>query len=334
MREKTEKVNIGDIAKMAGVSKAAVSRYFNHGYISDEKRELIRKVVEETGYQPSIQAAHLRIKKTNTVGVIVPKLSSYSIGKLVDGLLTVFNENKYYTLLAVTQNDPEKELEYLHAFQNHSVDGVILMGTVLTPKHKELIRDLQVPVVITGQHFNGFNCVYNDDYNAMYEITKKVLEKGRKKPVYIGVTQRDVAVCKERFEGFRDALKEYDLEHLATRSVICSGFDEQAGYDATEELYKLYPDMDATICATDTLAFGASRYLELAGISLPGQVLVSGIGGSTLALHAGYPILTAKYYYQQAGKISSKLLLDMMNGAVTVQSNMKLGFDIIDDINR
>ena len=73
-------MNIAEIAELAGVSKAAVSRYFNNGYISEEKRQAIHKVVEETGYRPSVQAQTLRTKKTRMIGVIVPKIVSASIG--------------------------------------------------------------------------------------------------------------------------------------------------------------------------------------------------------------------------------------------------------------
>ena len=81
-------MNIAEIAKLAGVSNAAVSRYFNNGYISDEKRRVIQKVVEETGYRPSVQAQMLRTKKTRMIGVIVPRIASASIGKEVEGVLS------------------------------------------------------------------------------------------------------------------------------------------------------------------------------------------------------------------------------------------------------
>ena len=68
-------MNISEIAKLAGVSSAAVSRYFNNGYISEEKKEAIRKVVEQTGYRPSVQAQTLRTKKTKMIGVIVNVLA-------------------------------------------------------------------------------------------------------------------------------------------------------------------------------------------------------------------------------------------------------------------
>ena len=102
-------MNIAEIAKLAGVSSAAVSRYFNNGHISVEKKEAIRKVVEETGYRPSVQAQTLRTKKTKMIGVIVPKVASASIGRIVEGILSILNESEYQTLLAVTQNDPKKE---------------------------------------------------------------------------------------------------------------------------------------------------------------------------------------------------------------------------------
>ena len=128
-------MNIGDIAKRAGVSRAAVSRYFNNGYISEEKKEAIRKVVEETGYRPSIQAQTLRTKKTRLVGVILPKIDSAAIGNVVAGILAVLNESGYQLLLADTQNNLKKELEYLNIFNEKQVDGVIFIATVFTQEH-------------------------------------------------------------------------------------------------------------------------------------------------------------------------------------------------------
>ena len=179
-------MNISEIAKLAGVSSAAVSRYFNNGYISEEKKEAIRKVVEQTGYRPSIQAQTLRTKKTKMIGVIVPKIASASIGKIVEGVLSVLNESGYQMLLAVTQNDPKKELEYLSAFNDKQVDGVILAATVVTAEHKKILKNLSVPVILVGQQYSGHCCVYHDDYHATRDLTEAVLDMGRKNPGYIG----------------------------------------------------------------------------------------------------------------------------------------------------
>ena len=174
-------MNIAEIAKRAGVSSAAVSRYFNNGYISEEKKERIRRVVEETGYRPSVQAQTLRTKKTKLVGVIVPKIASASIGRVVEGILSILNANGYQMLLAVTQNDPKKELEYLDTFRDKQVDGVVLVATVLTAEHKKTLKNMSVPTVVVGQQLSGCCCVYHDDYHASYDLSGMMLEKGRKK---------------------------------------------------------------------------------------------------------------------------------------------------------
>ena len=81
-----EKININEIAKLAGVSRATVSRYLNNGYVSEEKRNIIAKVIEDTGYIPSAQARILRIKNINLIFVIIPKLYSQSISRYILGI--------------------------------------------------------------------------------------------------------------------------------------------------------------------------------------------------------------------------------------------------------
>ena len=79
-------MNINEIAKLAGVSRATVSRYLNNGYVSEEKKKNISRVIEETGYQPSSQAQRLRTKKTKLVGVILPKIVSNCMCGVVVGI--------------------------------------------------------------------------------------------------------------------------------------------------------------------------------------------------------------------------------------------------------
>ena len=98
-------MDINQIAQLAGVSRATVSRYLNDGYVSQEKRAAIARVIKETGYVPSQYAKSLRTGKSNIVGVIIPKINSASVSRMVAGMTTVLNEAGYQLLLANTDND-------------------------------------------------------------------------------------------------------------------------------------------------------------------------------------------------------------------------------------
>lgn len=322
-------MNIAEIAKLAGVSSAAVSRYFNHGYISEEKREAIRKVVEETGYRPSVQAQTLRTKKTKMIGVIVPKIASVSIGRVVEGLLSVLNKSGYQTLLAVTQNNPKKELEYLLAFNEKQVDGVVLIATVFTAEHMRILKKMLVPVVIAGQQLHGYCCVYHDDYHATYELTKLFLKKGRKKLGYIGAIPQDKAVGAERYKGYKDAVRKDGHEELIENYVVAS-FTVASGYEKTGELLEQHKDLDGLICATDTMAAGAMQYLLEHGIKVPEQILVAGHGESDMAKVTAPPLLTVHYAYEKSGEIAAEMLVEILTQGETTLREVKLGYYLVD----
>lgn len=322
-------MNIAEIAKLAGVSSAAVSRYFNNGHISDEKKEAIRKIVEETGYRPSVQAQTLRTKKTKMIGVIVPKVASASIGRIVEGILSILGSSQYQTLLAVTQNDPKKESEYLTAFDDKQVDGVILVATVFTAEHKRILKNLRVPVVIVGQRLSGYCCVFHDDYHAAYDLTRLLMEKGRTSLGYIGAILEDKAVGAERYRGFCDAVRQMGHAELVSNAVTAE-FSIASGYEKAGELFRMCRNLNGIVCATDTMAAGVMQYLGEHGIDVPGQVIVAGQGDSDMAKVTAPPLITVHYSYEQSGEIAVEMLLEMLKKGKADTKEIKLGYHIVD----
>ncbi len=322
-------MTISEIAKMAGVSKSAVSRYFNDGYISEEKREAIRKVVEETGYYPSLQAQTLRTKKTKMIGVILPRIDSNSIGRVVAGIFSVLGESEYEILLANTMNDNMKELDYLSVFHDKQVDGVILLATLMTAEHKKKLKEMNVPVVIIGQKIAGLPCVYHDDYNAEYDITKMILEKGRHNLVYIGVTQKDKAVGKDRYEGYCTAVKEAGFDDLCSRKQIAD-FNMESGYDAMKKLCETYDKIDGVIAATDTIAVGAMRYLIDKKVEIPKDIMIAGQGDSVVSRVTTPMLSTIRYFYEESGKCAAEMMLCLLGGNEPDEKHIKLGYELLD----
>ena len=294
-------MTISEIAKLAGVSGAAVSRYFNNGYLSEEKREKIEKVVKETGYHPSPQAQMLRTHRTRMVGVILPRIASHSIARVVAGITEVMNNSDYHILLADTDNNPDTELKYMKLFDEKQVDGVILVATVMTEKHRRRIRKSPVPIVVVGQQSDATDCVYHDDYHATYELVELMKEKSRSRIAYIAAFEEDPAVGNDRTRGYRDAMAELGLDD-GTERIVTADFSMAAGREAMDRIFEKYPDSDAVIAATDTIAVGALRSIREHGRTVPGDMLLTGIGYSPISEVTTPTLTTMNYEYEESGR--------------------------------
>ena len=184
-----------------------------------------------------------------------------------------------------------------------------------------------MPVVLLGQQMDGVTCVYHDDRGAAYAVTRLMLQGGRKKLGYIGVTQRDRAAGASRRAGFLDALHEAGLEETASR-MEQSDFSIDGGYAAAERMLQRAIDVDGIFCATDSIAIGAMNRLEQYGRRVPEDVALAGIGHSRLGELIRPRLTTAHYYYQTSGEEAAKDLIEMIEQGMDRKKQLKLGFEI------
>jgi len=317
-------VTINEIAKMAGVSRATVSRYLNDGYVSEEKKERIAGVIAETGYIPSSQAQMLRTKKTGLIGVIIPKISSDSIGRMVDGIGEELAKEGYQLLLASTNNNEREEVRYLQTFRNNYVDGVILIGTIFRKEHRKALEELEVPVVILGQQYEGYACVYQDDCHSARDVAE-LLTKSCRHIAYIGVTPKDKAVGAARKKGFQTALSSKGLEPVAEKQIA---FRMEEGYQTMRQIVETIPYIDGVFCATDMIAAGALQYLREVGLER--KVCVTGMGDSQIATILQPSLSTVHFHYKSSGREAARLLIEMLQKSEDVRKEIKMGYQIIE----
>lgn len=320
-------MNINEIAKMAEVSRATVSRYLNDGYVSEEKRARIKKVIEETGYQPSNQAQMLRTKKTRLVGVILPKINSHTVSRMVTGISDELARKGYQLLLANTNNNLEEELKYLSVFKENQVDGIIFIATIFTAKHKKALKECQVPVVILGQYLQGYCCVYHDDFNAAKQLMDLLLKKGRV-PGYIGVTERDEAVGKNRRKGVEASFAEHGIICREEQMQV-GQFSIESGYERMKELLIKVPEVDCVFCATDNIASGAMLYLREAGKKIPDEIQIVGMGNTPVSKLLSPPLTTMCLHYRTSGQEAAKLLIECMGERKQIIKEVKIGYDLV-----
>lgn len=320
-------MDINEIARRAGVSRATVSRYLNDGYVSREKRELISRVINETGYVPSQQARTLRTGKTKLVGVIIPKINSHSVSRMVAGITKVLGQSGYQVLLANTDNDEKVEVDYLNLFaERNKVDGIILIATAFTHAHRRALDSLNIPVIILGQRLSGHSCVYQDDYHALYDLTRSVLKTSRT-PGYIGVYEKDVAAGRERHRAFIDACASMGVS-ANPQAQQSATFTVDSGYLCAEKILDAVPGVDALVCATDDIAFGAMTCLREYGKSIPEDVQVTGVGDSTLSKIVTPSLTTIRFYYLTSGAEAAKMLVDAMTDGDGVPRELRMGYEI------
>jgi LacI family sucrose operon transcriptional repressor len=302
---------IKEIAEMANVSRTTVSRVLNNsGYVSEDVRRRILKVIEETGYVPSEHAKSLRTKKTKVIGVILPKISTETSSRLVAGIDEELAEKGYQILLANTNLDMEKELEFMKLLKVRQVDGIILAATNVNKRLIQQINQIDIPFVVIGQNIDGVSNVLYNDYHAAREMVSLFIKKQHKKIGFIGVDESDVAVGYLRKQGYLDEMKSNDLS--VEKDWIQKGiFDIESGYDAMKRIIENSSSVPTAIFAvTDRLAIGAIKYLNEQAYKIPSDMAIAGIGASEISQYTYPPLTTIDYRNEEAGKEAAKLLIE------------------------
>lgn len=324
-------LNIKDIAEMAGVSKSTVSRYLNDGYVSEEKKKIIKKVIDKTGFVPLRHAKGMRSKKTNLIGVIVPKISTETTSIVLDGITNILSDKNYEVIIANTNLSIEKELEYLNMFKANQVDGIIFLATKISEKHIKILSKIKVPIVIVAQNVDNYNCVYYDDYNASVECVNYLINKGYKKIAFIGVYDEDIAVGYNRKKGYLDTLKENNM-YINNDFIKIGNFSYNDGYKFAKELINLDNKPDSIFVVTDSLALGVIQCLNENNIKIPRDMAVISIGDLKISNFITPKLTTVHYFYYESGEESAKILLNLLENEIDIGcvQNIKLGYKLIE----
>lgn len=303
------KVTIQDIANMVNVSKSSVSRYLNNGYVSEEKAEKIREAIEKTGFETNFFAKRLKTKQSKLIGIILPRIDSVTVGKLLTGINKKLESEGYQGIILISELSVEKELSHINSLYQQGVDGIIVNSIAITKEHIKLVNRLNIPVIFTGQKNNLVDCIKINDYEAGKIMGNFFKEKNHKRVVFIGVSEEDEAVGIDRKNGFISAFK--DGNENSRVDFIQADFSFMKGYEKSKEALDFKPT--AIICATDNICLGVLRYLHENRIGVPEEVSVAGFGGYDVG-SVSYPTLTTiAFNYEAIGNQAAQGILDLIN---------------------
>lgn len=303
-------VTINDIAQKAGVAKSTVSRYLNGGSVSQKTRDKIDKIVNETGYSPNTFAQSLKAKNTKMVGIIVPRLDSYSANEVLSSVDRTLREKGYQLLITNTDQSSEREIENIYTLAKQKVAGIILMATVITEEHKKVISEIDVPVLLLGQQAEGLHSIGHQEYEAGYAMGRHAGSLGHKNFLYFSVFKEDIAVGQLRANGVLTALNE---ETDVNVEIIETSFSFTKAYELALEIL---PKTNATyiLCATDNIAMAVLKAAHTLQLRVPDDFSLSGFGGYEVTSIVSPSITTVKYSYKELGETAVEKLFQLIKG--------------------
>ena len=323
-------MTLREIAELAGVSPSAVSRYLNGGSLSDAKADAIRRVISETGFVPNQVAHNLRTGRVRQIGILVPKIHSPSVSQVVEGAHEVLSAAGYMTVLGSLEHQPDTVGGHLAWMQAYHMAGAIVMASNDADVRNGTFRNCGIPIVITGQNFKEYNCVYHDDWGAAKELTELLLKRGRTNIGCISAPKTDPAAGIARMEGVKAALWEAGL--TPAPPTVVSAFHMEGGYRAMKQLLADHPDLDGVFCAADSMAQGALMALKESGRSVPGDVSVVAFGNDWANRVSTPQLTTAELYQTQCGRDAANILLEILEKGsdMSYSRQIKLGYKIVE----
>jgi LacI family transcriptional regulator len=263
------KTTIRDVAKKANVSVSTVSRVINQkGYVHEDTKVLVEKIIAELGFIPNQLARSLTSRSSKIIGVIVPHIGPSFYGELLEGIESQASAYGYKIMFCNTQDDPDRELEYLKFFEQYNIEGLIIAANF---SNKDKLAELNIPVV-TVDHILDENIpsITSDNVKGGELAARKLVETGAKN-ILVFRGPSFLLTTMERTIGF--------LNELKPRKIFADIFDFDLispDIKLIEEILKSNPQVDGIFTFSDTLAIATLNILQKLGKKVPEDVSLVG----------------------------------------------------------
>lgn len=303
-----------DVARLAGVSTATVSRALNApDRVRRETRERVQEVVARLGYTPNFGGRALASRRTFTVGAVIPTMENAIFARGVQALQEGLAEAGVTLLVATSNYEPAREAEQVRVMLGRGVDALALIGEARGAATYELMERRGVPYVLvwTWRPDAPRPCVGFDNGAAARGIAERVLAAGHRRIAMIAGVTRGNDRAAARVAGVRAALAAAGADAPA---VVEARYTLEDGAAAARALLAVRPRPTALICGNDVLAAGAYLAAREAGLKIPGDISVTGFDDIDLALVLDPPLTTVHVPHRRMGQAAARLLLALCDG--------------------
>jgi len=308
------KVSMDDVAKLAEVSKATVSKVFNNDEsISQATRNKVLEAAKKFDYRPSLIPGALKTRKTKAIGLILPNVMNPFFPGIIKGVEDVAVESGYMVIFCNSDERLKKEALYFQMFEDRWVDGIIISGvTGKSREEKEYIQRLHkkgIPVVFIDREIESYftSVVMIDNGGAAFKGTEHCLDLGHKRIGFISASL-DIKIFTDRFKGYQKALEENGIEF--DQSLVIEGNQTiQSGKEATKQLLSLDDPPTAIFAVNDLIAIGVLKEIQERGLKVPEDISVIGFDDIPLASLVNPALTTIAQPIYEIGREAVNLLI-------------------------
>ncbi len=327
-----KKSTIKDVAKIANVSEATVSRVMsNSNLISNKTKKKVMEVVRQLDYFPNSAAVSLTKSKSNILGLVVvssakienPLQNDY-YNEIIPFISKYALDLGYYTLYLQFENKEEAYENVYRLIKSNRIDGLIFLNFIEDEEHISYFEKISFPYAIIGTPNNKTKGLWidNDNIKSCFDITNKLIQKGKKNLLFISGPS-DMSVSVYRKKGYLDALKKNDINFESENILSLPEFSSDLAYNNVEN-YNNIDKIDAIITTDDILAIGAKKAIDNLGLDIE----VTGFNNSKLRSYLNYKFTTVDIKYDKLAKgviylLTSKIVeKELKSNYIVVESEI------------
>lgn len=308
-----------EVAGKLGISTMTVSRVMNNRpHVDEETRRKVLGAAQKLDYSPNHIAKSLVLRKTHTIGVVVPEISHSFFPEAIRGIEEATYRARYHLILTHSAEDAKREKDALLTLESERVDGILISTAQSVQDHslyQHMIR-LGLPIVFFDRcvHGIGASCVSIDDEESARRITEHLIDHGYTRIAHLSGPQK-VSIGRSRLNGFKSALADRKLP-CYDQLIVESGFQETGGYQAMKKLLSFPRERRprAVVAVNDPAAFGAIKAIQEQGLSIPGDIAIVGFSDDIRAALMPTPLTTVRQPAYEVGKLAAQKLLAFVEG--------------------
>lgn len=314
-RSGTGPVSLADVAALAGVSAGTVSRVLSRPeMISEGTRSRVLAAADRLGYVANGAARALAMRKTCTVGALVPRFGSSSFPTLVQALENTLAAEGYKLLLSAPDHARAQDPAIVRTLLERGVDAVALLGAEQPPAVFALLQAHHIPYVLMwAQHSEHGVCIGFDERAAAALVVDHLADLGHRRIGFIGGVTADNERARRRFRGVLEAVARRGLT-LPAEALIETPYGFREGFEAMQGLLQRQLKVSAVVCGNDYLAAGALSALDAAGIQVPAQMSIASFNDNDFAPYLHPPLTTLRVPIAAMGEQAAGHLLACLAG--------------------